>query len=98
MFLLVVMHANALNISVCHFSLFLYDSCYMFRIYVICLVDVSQSLRLMPSDKDNPSSLGLCRSSGNLSKTSTSYLSSNVPSRHLRQSSADSAAIFHHHR
>lgn len=60
--------------------------------------DVLQIPRLTPLEKDNQRTSGQCRSSGNLSKISPDYLSSNMPSRHCRQSSADSAAIFHHRR
>jgi len=43
-------------------------------------------------------SSGYCRSSSNVSKQSSGYLSCTVPFTHIRQSSADSAGIFGHHR
>jgi len=76
----------------------LLGTCYCSTFVSFVFVDVSQSLRLIPPDKDNRMTSGLCRSSGNLCKTSASHLTSAVTSRHLRQSSAESAAIFHHHR
>lgn len=59
--------------------------------------DVSQSPRLTLLEKDYQRTSGHCRSSSNLSKA-PGYLSSNMPYRHCRQSSADNAAIFHHQR
>ena len=60
------------------------------------IVDVSHSPQLMSLEKDDQKASVQCRSSGNLPKTSYSYLS--MPSRHCRQSSADGAGIFQHHR
>jgi len=63
---------------------------------IIVRVDPSTSPQPTSLDKDNPRTSVRCSSSSNLSKISSGHLS--IPSRHSRQSSADSAAIFHHRR
>jgi len=62
-------------------------------------VDPSQNVQQTLSEKDGgrtSGSSGHQRSQSSVSKVSSGYLS--MPHTHSRQSSADSAAIFHHHR
>jgi len=62
-------------------------------------VDPSPNVQQTLSEKDGArtsGSSGHHRSQSSASKVSSGYLS--MPYTHSRQSSADSAAIFHHHR